>query len=196
MSLDFRAQLQRYVGLDEREIAGVVSRFASAARTLVDVGANDGYYTVGFLSSSAERVIACEPGPACDRLLANAAANGHAPSSRFQLERRLVGSGDGEIALRELVADSSRPIFFKIDVDGAEWSVLESIEGYSFLAETLWIVETHSPELENKCLGWFARQNFQTRIIPPAFWRAAIPEQRPLAHNRWLVATSPGFKIK
>jgi hypothetical protein len=187
MSLDLQSQLQRYLGLDEYEIASAVSQFMSSARTLVDVGANDGYYTVAFLGSKADCVIACEPGAVCDELVANAAANGHKLSKRFRVERRLVGS---DVDLAEIVDGCPLPVFLKVDVDGGELEILRSIEPYPHLGETLWVVETHSRELEGRCVDWFTSRNFRTRIISPAFWRRAIPERRPLAHNRWLIAQS------
>src|SRR5207248_11790999 len=111
MAIDLQSQMQRYFGLDERELAGIVSQLTSSCRTLVDIGANDGYYTMAFLASSADRVIACEPGPASMELLANAAANGHQISERFLLERRLVGNKAKEAKLSEILDDHPPPIF-------------------------------------------------------------------------------------
>src|SRR5207253_10222262 len=107
-------------GLDERELAGIVSQLTSSCRTLVDIGANDGYYTMAFLASSADRVIACEPGPASVELLANAHANGHQISKRFLLERRLIGTRGTEAKLSEILDGYPPPIFVKVDVDGGE----------------------------------------------------------------------------
>ena len=188
MAIDLRIQLQRYLGLDEREIASAVSRLSSSCRTLVDIGANDGYYTVAFLESDAVRVVACEPGPASEQLLANAEANGHQLSNRFRLEQRLVGNGAEEATLEEILDDHPRPIFVKLDVDGGELSVIQSVEHYPHLNDISWVVETHSAELEQACIDWFSAHRYQSRIIGPAWWRRLIPEQRPLEQNRWLVA--------
>jgi hypothetical protein len=188
MSINLQTQFQRYLGLDEREIAPAVRKLSASSRTLVDVGANDGYYTVAFLASSADRVIACEPSPANDQLLANAMANGHQLSSRFQLERRLMGNCVGEATLADILDDNPRPVFIKVDIDGGELSVLQSIEPYPYLDEVSWVVETHSVELEQACIAWFSAHWFQSQIIEPAWWRRFIPERRPLSHNRWLVA--------
>ncbi len=188
MSIDLQTGLQRFAGLDEREIATAVRQLSSSCRTLVDVGANDGYYTIAFLNSNARRVIACEPGPANEQLLANAAANGHRLSSRFHLERRLVGEGAGDAGLEEILNDNPRPVFVKVDVDGGEFGVIRSIGNYAYLSDVSWVVETHSAELEQACINWFFAHQYQTRIIGQAWWRRFIPEQRPLLHNRWLVA--------
>ena len=43
MRLDMQSQLQRFMGLDERELSGHVRRGLARARSAVDVGANDGH---------------------------------------------------------------------------------------------------------------------------------------------------------
>lgn len=188
MAMDLHRQLQRYVGLDEREIAHVISNLIGKSRTLVDIGANDGYYTMAFLNSRADCVISCEPSDFCEQLIENAAANGHTASARFAVERRLIGNEAGNVTLAELLSDCPRPILNKVDVDGAELEVLRSAEGYRHLHEANWVVETHSPELEEACVRWFRDHQFRPRIIDNAWWRRFVPEQRPLSHNRWLVA--------
>src|SRR5438552_18620213 len=69
MELDFSSQSQRYLGLDERELLASMRKLIPRCSSLIDVGANDGYYTLAFLRSQAKRVIACEPGRAMNRLL-------------------------------------------------------------------------------------------------------------------------------
>jgi hypothetical protein len=189
MTINLRTQLQRYLGLDERELADIVRTSSSRCRTLVDIGANDGYYTVAFLASAAECVIACEPGPANKELIENAMANGHHESPRFQVERRLIGTNSGEATILALLHGRPLPAFVKVDVDSGEVDVLRSAESFSHLPQTSWVVETHSLELENKCIEWFASHGFQSRVIKPAWWRILIPERRPLEQNRWLFAT-------
>ncbi|HEY4285037.1 MAG TPA: FkbM family methyltransferase [Chthoniobacterales bacterium] len=188
MKIDLQTQLQRYLGLDEREVAAAISNMADGASTLMDIGANDGYYTLAFLRSEAERVISCEPGPVSGDLLSNAAANGYAPSARFTPHCRLVGTHHGELSLAELIEGCPQPIFIKVDVEGSEVDVLRSSESGQQPRQISWVVETHSLELENECARWFLQKGYQTRVIRPAWWRWFLPEFRPAAHNRWLIA--------
>ena|SRR2546427_118010 len=58
MELDLLHQSQQYWGLYERELFTVLRRLIPSCKSLVDVGANDGYYTMAFLKSAAERVTA------------------------------------------------------------------------------------------------------------------------------------------
>src|SRR5205807_1528109 len=92
MELDLQSQCQRYLGLDERELVPAFRSLVPRCKSLVDVGANDGYYTLAFLSSQAEQIVACEPGAASTRLCRNAVANHFHPGERLRVETRPVGS--------------------------------------------------------------------------------------------------------
>lgn len=190
MDLDLQSQSQRYWGLDEREILTPMRRLAKGCRTLVDVGANDGYYTMAFLKSSADRVVACEPGDVSDLLVLNAKRNGFALNDRFSLVARPIGTGTDCLSMTELLMKLPRPILVKVDIDGGEYDLLQSARDYPFLSETRWLIETHSSELEHQCVEWFRSRGHQTQIIYNARWRVVLPELRPIPHNRWFTASS------
>ena len=128
MELDLSNQLQFYWGLYEREILPVIRRLMRSCKSLIDIGANDGYYTLAFLNSSAERVIACEPSAVMAQLLVNAQANGYQCGERFSIEQRLIGNDKGMLSVAELVKYLPRPILLKVDIDGGEVNLLESAE--------------------------------------------------------------------
>ena len=186
MNLNLQSQFQRYLGLDERELVRYIKRCLPSCKAMVDVGANDGYYTLIFLKSPAEKVIACEPGEVSQELLANASANGYSPGSRLHLEQRPIGGDAGQRSLHDLVEDLPVPIFIKMDIDGGEVEALKSAEGMASLNQTFWIVETHSVELERGCIQWFEQHGFSIEVVGHAWWRKWIPALRPLEHNRWL----------
>jgi len=188
MDLDLSHQSQRYWGFDEREIAEAVLKLMAPCKSIVDVGANDGYYTMAFLRSSAERVIACEPSPVADLLLRNAAANGYHPDDRFSVISKPVGLEAGYISVSELLRDLPTPVFMKVDIDGGEFDLLESAKDYPFLAETYWLIETHSSELEEQCIAWLRDRSHHNQIIYNARWRVLLPELRPIPHNRWFTS--------
>jgi hypothetical protein len=187
MELDLSCQLQYYWGLYEREILPVIRRLMPPCKSLIDIGANDGYYTMAFLKSSAQRVVACEPGPAVKQLLHNAEANGYHPDARFLVERRLIGAEVQMLTVADLVKNLPRPILLKVDIDGGEVNLLESAENCEFLRELYWVIETHSKELEEQCVHWLRLHHYESHIIRNGFWRCILPEQRPLEHNRWLL---------
>lgn len=190
MELDLSRQLQRFCGLDERELLPAFRSLIPICRSLIDIGANDGYYTLAFLQSSAERIVACEPGQVADQLLVNAKANGFQPGERFKVERRLVGEGISAcVSLTELVGDLPGPILLKVDIDGGEVNLLHSADNCLRLPELRWVMETHSEELEEQCISWFQSKGYKTLVVDNAWWRVLLPERRPLIHNRWLIAS-------
>src|SRR2546423_882402 len=165
MEIDLAHQLQRLWGFDERELLGIFRRMIPRAKSLVDIGANDGYYTMAFLRSNAERVVACEPGPVMERLIQNAIRNGYRPDDRFIIERRLVGRDDGGVTIAELVKDLPQPVLLKVDIDGGEFDLLQSAESCEDLSGLHWLIETHSPELEQQCIAWLSAHGFRSQII-------------------------------
>jgi hypothetical protein len=189
MELDLSHQSQRYWGFDEREILPSLRRFIPICKSLIDVGANDGYYTMAFLRSSALRVVACEPGKeALGLLLKNARANGYGINARFSIEKTPIGRGEGFIPVPDLIQNLPRPVLLKVDIEGGELDLLLTAENYSFLKDLVWVIETHSKQLEGECIKWLQSHGYSTRVIANAPWRRLMPETRPLSHNRWLVA--------
>ena len=69
-----------------------------------------------------------------------------------------------------------------------ELSILQSGERLLVEAKPLLLIETHSIALERDCCSYLQSCGYNTKIVPNAWWRSMIPEQRPLDHNRWLWA--------
>ena len=182
-------RLQHLLGLYEREIYPYLKKAIKKANVLIDIGANDGYYVLAFLKAG-KPVIACEPGPIVDELIANTNLNGFAMEKDYKMETRLVGSsGDTNfVSIDSLTKGTERPCFILVDIDGGERDLLTSCgESFDHSAMT-WLVETHSPELEEQCISFFKEYNYKITVIKNAWWRFFIPEQRPLEQNRWLYA--------
>ena len=103
-----------------------------------------------------------------------------------------ANSGSEYMRLDEVEVNRSRPGFVKIDVDGAELDVLESGSNLLTGGKLDILIETHSASLEERCIHWLSNHHFVWRVIKNAWWRFAVPETRPIAHNRWLWAHSLG----
>lgn len=192
MELDLMCQTQLYLGFFERELYKWVTKLSTDINTAIDIGAGEGEYTLQFLAkTSAKKVFAFEPSPSNRaQLITNLELNGFAHDARLELSSQFVGSSDdaSECALDSLLPLISPPCLIKMDVDGTEVNILHGATRLLDLPQFYWIIETHSQQLEEQCIGILHRAGFVTTIIPHAWWRRFIPELRPSPHNRWLIA--------
>jgi len=195
MELDLTTQSQLYIGTFEREVYRWLERFSAEIRSAIDIGSREGEYTLYFLAkTSADRVIAFEPEIAIhQRFMSNLELNNLGHDPRLRLVSSFVGArnGDNECTLDSLVGSFSTPCLIKIDVEGGEASILQGAQRLLELGHVRWIIETHSRDLEEQCVRILRAANYQTRIIPNAWWRGVLPELRVsevIRHNRWLAA--------
>ena len=126
----------------------------------------------------------------CPLLRENLKLNSLAESSRLELSTAMVGESNGanRVSLDSLVGSMQQPCFIKMDVDGAEAEILRGTGRLNGPGGVRWLIETHSKSLESQCLEQLKAAGFETRIIRNAWWRALIPELRPIEHDRWLAA--------
>lgn len=193
--IDPDAKIQRLLGLDEREIQHAFVAASRWAEVFVDVGASDGYYGLVFhRHNRSGELHLIDTNPAFAELQrAHFALN--FPDARPTLWSRFVVGPENPspetcVLSRDLPLQGRR-VFFKIDVDGWEVEVLRSAEALLVHTPCRFIIETHSAELERNCIALLERHRFTVRVVRPAWWRALLPEQRPIAHNQWLIATRP-----
>lgn len=191
INYDLNHRLQHLLGLYEREIYPYLRKGVKKSNVLIDIGANDGYYVLAFLKSG-KKVIACEPGDISTQIISNAALNNYRESENFIIEKRLIGPGEqpGFLGMDTMLKNMQPPFFILVDIDGGESDLLDSCGDDFNYKGASWLVETHSKELEDKCIDFFRRHRYNVTIIKNAWWRKFIPEQRPLEHNRWLFAES------
>jgi|CXWL01.1.fsa_nt_gi hypothetical protein len=191
--IDLRSQTQLYLGLWERETYSFISLAAGRCNWAIDVGAGRGELSVYLLRCpSIATVHAAEPQPSeLDFVREHVKLNNIASTKTLITTGKFIGCGSADIfeRLDSLHVDSGVRGFIKIDVDGAEMDVLQSGERLFSQGKIDLLLETHSTELEKKSLEFLERHGFRCEIIRNAWWRAVLPEQRPIPHNRWLWAT-------
>ncbi|HIJ83453.1 MAG TPA: hypothetical protein HPQ00_04520 [Magnetococcales bacterium] len=195
MNLDLTCQTQLFVGLFERETFPWIRRLTKEIETALDIGAAQGELTLYLLKkTSAKHIMAFEPQQQeRHRLWKNLALNDMDHAHRLSLDSRFVGLGNhpNVISLDSLNDQITTPCFIKMDVDGGELDILRGAKRLLQRPGMRFLVEVHSVDLEQKCLGLLQQNGYTTRIVPNAWWRIILPELRP-GHNRWLVAWRHG----
>lgn len=154
-----RDNLRKVFGLYEHELNDWLETVLPRVERVIDVGANDGYFTLGCAAAFRRlerraQIFAFEPqAECCDKLQqstrAKAARSGVVT---FVVEQTLVGRSDGDgiltldaAARRADLALEPRNALVKIDVEGAE---IDVIEGASlWLNDTnFFVIEVHRHE--------------------------------------------------
>ena len=193
MNLGLRTQMQVWLGLSEREVFSYLRRFVDQAKTGIDIGAAEGEYAIYYLSRpNIEHVLAVDPSDGFPTdLSANLVLNEFKDDRRPILIKKYAGDHEDcdHCTLDSITANLPGPCVVKLDVDGGEALVLKGAEKFLDRKDVSWIIETHSLELERECERLLQSKGFITSIVKNAWWRVFIPEQRPIPHNRWLVAS-------
>ncbi len=180
-----RDSVQIRMGLWERETHKYIKQAADVARWVIDIGAGSGELSIFFATrTKADPIIAIEPWGM--RLLHQDI--GLNSSGRIVVLDHYLGVEYNCVRLDSLDVPRHEQGFIKLDADFAELSILKSGERLLAESKPLLLIETHSAALEHDCCAFLRRLGYRTKIIPNAWWRAIIPEQRPLDHNRWLWA--------
>jgi FkbM family methyltransferase len=201
MKLDMRSGHRRYaLGTYEPEVCALIQSYLSGGETVLDIGANIGYFTLlmAHRAGPAGRVIAFEPVPSVyDRLCENLELNDlhHVQAERkavadregqsqMQLEddaplsftARLAESGD--LAVQTMSIDSyvetnglDRLDFVKIDVEGAEDAVIRGMNRTLGSLRPAVLVEIHAKDgSESETLKRLKENGYHLRRLEPDGW--------------------------
>ena len=192
LELDPSSNLQRLLGIAEREIAPDFARLAADAATFCDVGASDGWYVMlARKIKPSLNVVAYEPdGQLTRSAYRNMARNAVRTDVHFRWLSERCGSGARDVGLDVVLEGAPEPIFLKVDIEGGELDALTSGNEVLSSKRCSLIVETHRGDLEVDCAKWLEQRGYRVRIVPPAPFRSLVPEFRPLPHNQWLIAES------
>lgn len=154
-----RDNLRKIFGLYEHELNEWLSRVLQRVDIVLDVGANDGYFTFGCAAAfrrlqRTATVVAFEPrANHCRQLEASLRVQAD-NSVKFAIEQTLVGRTIGSgvttldaVTLRTFGSqapdDPSRRALIKIDVEGAELDVIEGASGW-LRPNHYFLIEVHT----------------------------------------------------
>jgi hypothetical protein len=188
-----RDSLRKIFGLYEHELNPWLEQALRRVARVLDVGANDGYFTFGCAAAlrrmgKTGEIICFEPqGRHVEDLRASVAAQDDS-GIHFEIVQALVGraQGDGVTTLDASPENDRRNTLVKIDVEGAE---LDVVEGASSWLEpsNLFLIEVHREETLGEIQDQFSQRNLELECIRQRPLPFLGREQREES-NWWLVS--------
>lgn len=188
-----RDSLRKIFGLYEHELNPWLERALRRVSRVLDVGANDGYFTFGCAAAfrrmgKTGEIISFEPQARHVKELRDSLSTQGDSGIHFEIVHALVGRilGEDVTTLDASPATGRRDTLVKIDVEGAE---LDVIEGASSWLEpsNLFLIEVHREETLGKIQDRFSRRNLDLECIRQRPLPFLGREQREES-NWWLVS--------
>ena len=199
-----RDNLRKMLGLYEHELNDWLEAVLPRVRTVLDVGANNGYFTFGCAAAfrrlkKPARIIAFEPEESfCELMRASAQAQTD-DAIDISIRQSLVGKERAKnVETLDAVAAEeadllARPALIKIDVEGAEIDVIAGASRW-LTPQNYFLVEVHRreylPRLQEHFAGAGLRLEQRDQRPLPFLGREARREE-----NWWLVTPIPDDRI-
>jgi hypothetical protein len=189
MMLDLNHELRLYLGVYERELAKSFRELLRPGMKSFDIGGRDGYSALAIAARTGAEVISFECEPAGAAAMQQVFDRNSLPARAVTAFVGAEDSGPDRVTVDRAAHVYFTPDFLKIDVEGAEVDVLRGASLILATRRPPMIVEVHGAEAEAGCLDILAGHRYRVEIIDRS---RLLPENRPLAHNRWLVCRPPG----
>jgi hypothetical protein len=181
--IDANGSVHTYLGTAELELARHIRAAARPGAVCFDVGGHDGWYALGFARLTGAPVVTFEAdAEAVARIERNLARNPRV-AGLVTVRHEMVGEDTIDRLVR--AGDVPAPALLKIDVDGGEVGVLRGAAEVLREHRPHVIVETHTEGLERDCGDLLVAAGYRPLVVTQ---RARFRQNRPAAHNRWLVA--------
>ena len=194
-----RHSLRKVFGLYEHELNAWLEAALSLTNRVIDVGANDGYFTFGCAAAFRRRqtrgeIIAFEPEEDHFQSLSTSLAAQPRGPIEFNLIRSFVGDRDGEhfrtldsLRCKVNAPDDRRRTLIKIDVEGAEEEVLAGAVSW-LQPSNFFLIEVHKEEFLESIPRLFGRHGLKLERIdqqPLKFIGREVRDEQ----NWWLVSS-------
>lgn len=178
-----------YLGTAEVEIARHIRRLARPGCHCFDIGGHNAYYAMILARLTGEEVVSFDfTTEAIERMIRNLALN-PSVAPLVSLQQAYIAHESNPTVnsstLDAIVATQGLrpPDFIKIDVEGAEASVLRGARNVLEHRPHL-VIETHGREVEQECLHLLAGLHYSLTVVGQRRW---FREHR-IPHNRWVIA--------
>jgi hypothetical protein len=193
--LNPRHSLRKILGLYEHELNSWLDSALRHVERVIDVGANDGYFTFGCVGAFARqrrqgKVMAFEPGEDCVRNLRASLTLQDSSDVSVELVKAIVGRtvGPGVTTLDVIGRDWPRQgTLIKIDVEGAELDVIAGAQSW-LEPSNIFLIEVHKRAYIDQLERIFTDRGLHLTLIA----QRALPfiggEER-AAENCWLVSS-------
>ena len=190
-----RVSLRKVLGLYEAELNAWVTKALKRTDLVLDVGANDGYFTFGAVSGMrraghAPRVVAFEPLVEHVAQLETAKKRQKLTDEWVTVIPKMVGNRQDDRfttldALRPAYGDSVRPLI-KIDVEGAELDVLDGAAAW-ITPRTMLLIEVHQHDYIERIRTMLAGRTAPLELVEQKALPLLGREMRDV-DNWWLVS--------
>lgn len=181
---DPRHHLRRFLGLEESRLHPHVRRLLRPGMKTFDIGGEYGYYAVQFGRLTGGPVVSFEPDPAAAMIIEQGSAlNG----TNVTVVQSFVSKSVDPISTTLDAASDNYfvPELIKIDVEGAEYDVLQGGLRTLKKHKPILVIEVHSKLLEERCSEFLNDLGYSYYTVNPnPIWDASY---RKIPHNRWIV---------
>lgn len=192
-----RESLRKAAGLYEHELNGWLETALDRVTRVIDVGANDGYFTFGCVAALRRRgvpydIVAIEAQARHVDKLRDAVGQQQLGDGRVEILHKFAGrtTGGEYIALDDLGGDRRTAALIKIDVEGAELDVIAGASSW-LGPEHLFAIEVHRAEFIDALQTTFDARGLRLTLIRQQPLPIIGAETRD-AENWWLVSDLSG----
>jgi hypothetical protein len=188
-----RTSLRKVFGLYEHELNSWLTKALKRVTRVLDVGANDGYFTFGCAAALRRlrkngEIIAFEPQPAHVEQLRSSIGAQAQSGVHIEIVHAFVGKdcSNGTTTLDSLRVDDRTDTLIKIDVEGAEIDVIMGARSWLHTSN-LFLIEIHKEVYLTRLSALFAEKGLrlvQLNQRPLRFFGGEVRDK----DNWWLVS--------